>query len=279
MTQCDVERTVATAAAAVRDRLGGLQPGIAIILGSGLGGLVRHIADPVEIPYAAIPGFPTPAIPGHAGRAVAGRIGEAEVLAYAGRFHSYEGHSPAVAALPVRVAHALGVTTLFVSNAAGGIRRSFRAGDLMLIRDHLNLMWRNPLVGPVHHGELRFPDMSAPYDHDLLAQLRAAARAAEVPLVEGVYAGLLGPSYETPAEIRMLERLGADAVGMSTVPEVLAARAAGMRVAGLSCIANPASGLAVTPLDHAGVLRAVERAQAAFERVVTGWIRSMGRRS
>src|SRR6185437_6257379 len=151
MTQCDVERTVATAAAAVRDRLGGLQPGIAIILGSGLGGLVRHTADPVEIPYAAIPG--------HAGRAVAGRIGEAEVLAYAGRFHSYEGHSPAVAALPVRVAHALGAHTLFVSNAAGGIRRTFRAGDLMLIRDHLNLMWRNPLVGPVHHGELRFPDM------------------------------------------------------------------------------------------------------------------------
>ncbi|MGH7627266.1 MAG: purine-nucleoside phosphorylase, partial [Gemmatimonadaceae bacterium] len=168
-----------------------------------------------------------------------------------------------------------GARTLLVSNAAGGIRRTFRSGDLMLIRDHINLMWRNPLAGEVPDGEQRFPDMSAPYDDELLEQVRAAARAAGVPLVLGVYAGLLGPSYETPAEIRMLERLGADAVGMSTVPEVLAARAGGMRVAGLSCIANPASGLAAAPLDHAGVLRAVERAQAAFERVVTGWIRGM----
>ena len=275
MTRSDVERTVAAAAAAVRDRLGGLQPGIAIILGSGLGGLVRHIADPVEVPYAAIPAFPTPAIPGHAGRAVAGRIGEAEVLAYAGRFHLYEGHSPAVATLPVRVAHALGAHTLFVSNAAGGIRRTFRAGNLMLIRDHLNLMWRNPLVGPVHHGELRFPDMSSPYDDELLTLLRAASRAAAVPFVEGVYAGVLGPSYETPAEIRMLERLGADAVGMSTVPEVLVARAAGMRVAGVSCISNLASGIGDIPLDHADVLRATSRAQEAFERLVVGWVGQM----
>ena len=266
------DRVIASTAAVVRSRLGALQPRIAIILGSGLGGLVRHIADPVEIPYAAIPEFPTPAIPGHAGRAIAGRIGEAEVLAYAGRFHQYEGHSPAVAALPVRVAHALGVNTLFVSNAAGGIRRTFRVGDLMLIRDHINLMWRNPLVGPVRDGELRFPDMSSPYDHELITLLRAAALAAAVPLVEGVYAGVLGPSYETPAEIRMLERLGADAVGMSTVPEVLAARAAGMRVAGVSCISNLASGVGDIPLDHADVLRATSRAQEAFERLVVGWV-------
>ena len=266
------DRVIASTAAVVRSRLGALQPRIAIILGSGMDGLVRHIADPVEIPYAAIPGFPTPAIPGHAGRAIAGRIGEAEVLAYAGRFHQYEGHSPAVAALPVRVAHALGVNTLFVSNAAGGIRRTFRVGDLMLIRDHINLMWRNPLVGPVRDGELRFPDMSSPYDHELITLLRAAALAAAVPLVEGVYAGVLGPSYETPAEIRMLERLGADAVGMSTVPEVLAARAAGMRVAGVSCITNPASGMGDAPLAHAEVLRATSRAQEAFERLVVGWV-------
>ncbi|HEX5408440.1 MAG TPA: purine-nucleoside phosphorylase [Gemmatimonadaceae bacterium] len=269
------DRAIASAAAAVRARLGGLQPRIAIVLGSGLGGLVRRIADPVEIPYAAIPGFPIPAIPGHAGRAVAGRIGEAQVLAYAGRFHPYEGHSPADVALPVRVAHALGAHTLLVSNAAGGIRHTFRTGDLMLIRDHLNLMWRNPLVGPVHHGELRFPDMSSPYDDELLTLLRAAAHAAAVPFVEGIYAGVLGPSYETPAEIRMLERFGADAVGMSTVPEVLCARAADMRVAGVSCITNAASGIGDARLDHADVLRATGRAQEAFDRLVVGWVRQL----
>jgi purine-nucleoside phosphorylase len=183
-----------------------------------------------------------------AGRVVAGTLGGCDVVAFAGRFHLYEGHPPRLAALPVRLAHALGARTLFVSNAAGGIRRTFHPGDLMLIRDHINLMWRNPLIGPVGDGEERFPDMSEPYDAKLLALLREAALEVGLPVVEGVYAGLLGPSYETPAEVRMLERLGADAVGMSTIPEVLVARALGMRVAGVSCITNLAAGIAPTPL-------------------------------
>lgn len=268
MARGEVESTVAAAAAAVRNRIGALQPRIAIILGSGLGGFTRRVDDPVSIPYASIPGFPASTVQGHASLVIAGRIGDVDVLAFAGRFHLYEGHPSAIAALPVRLAHALGVRTLFVSNAAGGIRRSFRVGDLMLIRDHINLMWRNPLAGPVVAGEVRFPDMSAPWDGELLALMRRAAREAGIPIVEGVYAALRGPSYETPAEIRMLELLGADAVGMSTVPEILAARAAGLRVAGVSCITNLASGMGSAPLEHGEVLHVAQRTQEAFERLV-----------
>ncbi|MGH7650088.1 MAG: purine-nucleoside phosphorylase, partial [Gemmatimonadaceae bacterium] len=185
----------------------------------------------------------------------------------------YEGYDAAAAALPVRVAHALGAESLFVSNAAGAIRRALRAGDLMIIRDHINLMWRNPLAGPVAPHETRFPDMSAPYHPALVAALRSAAASIGMALGEGVYAAVLGPSYETPAEIRMLERLGADAVGMSTVPEVIAARALGLRVAGVSLITNPAAGLGGAPLAHAEVLAAGERAAADFERLVRAYLR------
>ena len=184
----------------------------------------------------------------------------------------YEGHDAALAGFPVRVLHALGVPVLFVSNAAGGIRRTFRAGDLMLIRDHLNLMFRNPLIGALEPGDTRFPDMSTPYDDDLCAQLRTHAAALGILLQEGVYAGLLGPTYETPAEVRMLATLGADAVGMSTVPEVIVARAIGMRVAGISCVTNLASGISPYPLSHAEVLETTTRVAAQFEALVERFV-------
>ena len=256
------------AADAVRAALGVERPAAAIILGSGLGGLAERLEDARRVPFAEVPGFPSATVVGHAGALIAGRLGGREVVALAGRFHMYEGHDASLAAFPVRVLHALGARTLVVSNAAGGVRRTFRAGDLMLIHDHLNLMWRNPLVGPVEPGDVRFPDMSAPYDPALLALLREASREEGVPVVEGVYAGLLGPTYETPAEVRMLERLGADAVGMSTVPEVIVARAIGMRVAGVSCITNMACGIQVGPLDHAEVIETSARVADRFQRLV-----------
>jgi len=192
------------------------------------------------------------------------------VLALAGRFHMYEGHPAALAAFPIRVLHALGAKTLIVSNAAGGVRSTLRAGDLMLIRDHINFMFRNPLIGPAEGGEPRFPDMSAPYDEQLAALTRDVARQEKIPLAEGVYCGLLGPSYETPAEVRMLSLLGADAVGMSTVPEVIAARAMGMRTLGISCVTNMACGLSTEPITHADVIETTARVAAKFECLVTG---------
>lgn len=267
--------TPRAAADAIRPRLRA-EPSLALILGSGLGALADEVEDAASIPFAEVPGFPTATVQGHAGRLVSGTLEGCPVLVLAGRFHLYEGHDEQLAALPVRIAHALGARTLFVSNAAGGIRRTFRAGDLMLIRDQINLMWRNPLTGPVEEGEERFPDMSDPYDPGLLAILRDSAGAIGVPVVEGVYAGLLGPTYETLAEVRMMERLGADAVGMSTVPEVIAARALGMRVAGVSCISNPAAGLSAQPLSHAEVIETTERVRDRFVALLREFVRRAG---
>lgn len=260
------------AAQAVRARIGTGAPVAAIVLGSGLGGLANRIVDPVVVPFADIPGFPATTVTGHAGTLIGGTLGGRPVVALAGRFHMYEGHDAALAGFPVRVFHALGAQTLFVSNAAGGIRPAFHAGDLMLIRDHLNLMFRNPLVGAVEPGDERFPDMSAAYDVELADQLRDHAAALRIPLQEGVYAGLLGPTYETPAEVRMLATLGADAVGMSTVPEVIVARALGMRVAGVSCITNLASGISPHPLSHAEVIETTTLVAERFERLVERFV-------
>ena len=260
------------AAGVLRNSLGASQPAVTIVLGSGLGGLAHRVGDARSVDFADVPGFPVTSVSGHAGKVITGSLGGRHVLLLAGRFHMYEGHGAAVAGFPVRVAHALGARILFVSNAAGGVRRTFRPGDLMLIRDHINLMWRNPLFGPVEPGDLRFPDMTDPYDLELSAGLRSAAIALGTPLVEGVYCGLSGPAYETPAEVRMLERLGADAVGMSTVPETLVARALGIRVAGISCITNPAAGLALAPLDHAEVLETTTRVAVRFEQLVERWV-------
>lgn len=265
----------ARAAAAVRGRLGAFDPVAAIVLGSGLGGLATRLHAPVTIPYAEIPGFPPSTVAGHAGQLLAGTLSGRRVLAMAGRFHMYEGHDAALAAFPARVLHALGAPVLILSNAAGGVRRDFAPGTLMLIDDHLNLTFRNPLIGPVEPGDDRFPDMSAPYDPALRALARSVAQARGIALEEGVYAGLLGPAYETRAEVRMLAAFGADAVGMSTVPEVLVARALRMRVLGISCITNLAAGLSAAPITHAEVLETTAVAAERFEALVTGIVAAL----
>ena len=261
------------AAAAIRRRIGSDTPVVGLILGSGLAGLADRFEDARRVSYVDIPGFPVPTVIGHPGVLVAGMLAGRRAVALAGRFHMYEGHDATLAALPARVLAALGADVLFVSNAAGGIRRTFRPGDLMVIADHVNLTGRNPLFGPVEPGDLRFPDMSDPYDRDLRAALHRAGKRAGVALVEGVYGWALGPSYETPAEVRMFERIGLDAVGMSTVPEVIAARASGMRVAGVSCVTNLACGITSSPIDHEEVLAVTREAGSRFESVVLEWIR------
>jgi purine-nucleoside phosphorylase len=270
------EAAIAAAAEAVGRRLKGTKPGVAIVLGSGLGFLADDVQGAVRIPYADIPGFPQPGVAGHKGELVGGTLDGTPVLVQNGRFHLYEGHAADTAALPVRVFSRLGVGVLVVTNAAGGIRPTFRPGTLMLIADHINLMFRNPLIGPVLEGEERFPDMSNPYDPGLRGRARDVARDLRIPLEEGVYVGLLGPSYETPAEIRMLQRLGADAVGMSTVPEVIAARARAMRCVGFSTITNPAAGLSAEPLSHADVLRVGKAVGESLGRLVRGLIGTLG---
>ena len=263
------------AADAVRGRLGVGTPAAAIVLGSGLGALADRVRDARRVPYGEIPGFHAPKVVGHRGELIRGTLGGREVLLLAGRFHMYEGHDAREAAFPVRVVHALGARTLFVSNAAGGIRRTFKPGDLMVIADHINLMFRNPLIGAAEPGETRFPDMSAPWSPRLQALLETAAREQGILLQRGVYAGLLGPTYETPAEIRMLERIGADAVGMSTVPEVIVARALGMETAGISLITNPAAGISVTPLDHAEVVEVGKQSGEAFCALVERFVAAL----
>lgn len=258
------------AADVVRARLGSDRPVAAIILGSGLGGLAERVTDARRIPFADIPGFPSATVAGHAGMLVAGALGGRRVLLLAGRFHMYEGHEAALAAFPTRVLHALGVRTLIVSNAAGGVRTTLKPGDLMLIRDQLNLMFRNPLLGPIGKGEIRFPDMSAPFDADLSTLAMTVAREQGLELQEGVYCGLLGPAYETPAEVRMLTLIGADAVGMSTVPEVIMACSLGMRVLGVSCITNLACGLTPAPITHAEVIETTAQAAARFQQLIGG---------
>jgi purine-nucleoside phosphorylase len=258
------------AADAVGERLGGLRPRVAIVLGSGLGSVADAVKSAIRIPQSEIPGFPEPGAPGHKGELVGGTLEGVPVVVQSGRFHLYEGHAPDVAALPTRVFAALGATTLVVTNAAGGIRLTFRPPTLMLIADHINLMFQNPLVGPVAEGDERFPDMSDPYDPELRRLAREVARTERIALEEGVYAGLLGPSFETPAEIRMLQRLGADAVGMSTVPEVIAARARGVRCLGFSSITNVAAGLSAQKLSHLEVLEAGKQISGQLEQLIRG---------
>jgi purine-nucleoside phosphorylase len=258
------------AADAIRSRLPREPLAAAIVLGSGLGSLADEIEHPVTIPYREIPGFPSATVAGHAGALIAGQLDGRLVLALAGRFHMYEGYGARLAAFPARVAYALGAPVLIVSNAAGGVNRMWQPGDLMLIRDHINLMFRNPLIGALEAGDQRFPDMSEPYDGGLGSLARAVAAEQGIALREGVYAGLLGPAYETAAEVRMLGLLGADAVGMSTVPEVIVARAIGMRVLGISCITNLACGLSNTPITHAEVLETTAKAATRFSRLVGG---------
>jgi purine-nucleoside phosphorylase len=270
-----VTASAADVARQVSQRIPVEPPVLGLVLGSGLGGLANRIEKTGSIPYPAIPGFAACTVPGHSGRLIAGTLAGQPVVALAGRFHAYEGHSAAETVFPIRVLHALGASTLLVSNAAGGIRRSMTPGELMIIRDHVNLTWSNPLTGPLVPGDERFPDMSEPWDPELRRLLALSAEAVGVPVTEGVYVGLAGPSYETPAEVRMLEVLGADAVGMSTVHEVIVARAMGMRVAGMSCITNLASGLTDKPVSHDDVIEVTKAAAEKFERVAIEFLRRL----
>lgn len=265
------------AATFVRERVGASfeAPVCGIILGSGLGGLAAQIEHATRIPFTEVPGFPSATVAGHAGQLILGTLAGRPVALMAGRFHMYEGHEAAVAAFPVRVFHALGAPVYVASNAAGGVRRTFEPGTLMVIADHINLMYRNPIIGPAESGDERFPDMSEPYDQKLQLQLHAAAKATGLSLEVGVYCGLLGPTYETPAEVRMLERLGADAVGMSTVPEVIVARAIGMRVAAVSCITNKAAGLSPHALNHEEVVETGKAVASSFEALITEFVRHL----
>jgi purine-nucleoside phosphorylase len=256
------------AADALRQLSGELRPSVAIVLGSGMAGITDLLENPRRLPFGEISGMPEAKVQGHSGDVVAGTLNSIPVLCQSGRVHLYEGGEPGASVRLVRAFARIGVRTLVLTNAAGGLRRTFRPGDLMLIRDHLNLSFRSVLAGPVVAGEERFPDMSDPYDHELRLLARETAKSLGIGLQEGVYAGVLGPSYETAAEIRMLERLGADAVGMSTVPEILVARANGLRCLGFSLISNLAAGMETTPLTHADVLAVAGRATAALGQLL-----------
>jgi purine-nucleoside phosphorylase len=265
------------AADAVRARAPG-RPRVGIILGSGLGGVADAIERPTRIAYRDIPGFPDVTVVGHTGELIVGTLAGTPVIAVSGRFHLYEGHDAALAGFPVRVLHALGAATLIVSNAAGSARRALTPGTLVVLTDHVNFMFRNPLIGPLEEGDTRFPDMSAPYDPELRALAHRIAAGQGTPLEDGVYFGELGPSYETKAEVRMLAALGADVVGMSTVPEVTVARARGMRVLGFSCVTNFACGLAAAPISHEEVIETTARVAGRLQAIVRGVVETLSRR-
>ncbi len=267
-------KAVAQSVEFLRRRVRG-KPRVMFVLGSGLGALGDEIEDAVRIPFGEIPGFAPPAVEGHKGMFVAGQLEGVDVVAMQGRFHLYEGHDADVAALPIRAMAALGARTLIVSNAAGALNPAFPAGMLMIIDDHINFMWHNPLIGPVVAQDERFPDMSRPYDSELQELAERVALENRIPMTRGVYLAVLGPSYETPAEIRMFRRFGGDAVGMSTIPEVIAARAMGVRVLGISLITNPAAGSTGVPLSHHEVIEAGHEASGRFITLVRGVVRSL----
>jgi len=245
------------------------RPQIGLILGSGLGSLAEEIEQEVKLDYKNIPYFPESTVEGHAGKLIIGKLEGKTVIACQGRCHYYEGYNLREVTYPVRIMQALGVKTLIVTNTAGGINKSFQPGDIMVIEDHINLIGENPLRGK-NEKELgpRFPDMSEAYAKDLRNLAVRAANELGMKLQKGVYAALSGPSYETPAEIRFLSIIGADAVGMSTVPEVIVANQANIKVLGLSCITNMASGVLERKLDHAEVIETANKVQADFKKLV-----------
>ena len=246
-----------------------LVPRLGMVLGSGLGSLADEIEDSVEIPFEEMPGWPAPSVPGHSGRLILGSLRGLAVVCLRGRLHMYEGLSERLVVEPALLLGRLGAPVLLLTNASGGVNPAFGAGTLMVMRDHLNLTGRNPLMGP-NEDDLgpRFPDMTEVWDAELRARLHAAGRAEDVALAEGVYLGLTGPTYETPAEVRMIRGLGADAVGMSTVMEAVAAHWAGTRVCGVSLVTNAGAGLSPTPLTHAEVVEAADQAGPHLARVI-----------
>ncbi|HTM20123.1 MAG TPA: purine-nucleoside phosphorylase, partial [Kofleriaceae bacterium] len=271
---------IEAARAAIEERAGGRRPQVGLILGSGLGPFADALEDSIAIPYADIPHFPTSTVVGHAGRLVLGTLAGVPCAAMQGRVHCYEGHGAARVAFPARVLIALGARTLIVTNAAGGVNPAFEPGTLMLISDHINLLGENPLTGD-NEEQLgpRFPDMTAAYDPALRALARGVAASLGVTLAEGVYAAMPGPTYETPAEVRMLHTLGADATGMSTVPEVIAAAHMGARVLGISCITNKAAGLSPDKLSHDEVTATAARIRTTFESLLTAIVTAIGQES
>jgi purine-nucleoside phosphorylase len=268
ITPADQAERLAALVAAVRDRTD-LVPDIGIVLGSGLGGLADELADPVTIPFDALPGWPAATAPGHIGRLLLGRLGGRPVVLLQGRFHLYEGNDAGLVVQPVLLFHALGARILVLTNAAGGLDPSFGPGTLMVMADHINLTGRSPLIGR-NDDSLgpRFPDMTDAWSPRLRRALHAAGAAEEVELREGIYVGLTGPAYETPAEVRMLAASGGDAVGMSTVLECMAARWVGLEVCGISLVTNPGAGYTGVPLAHEDVLEESAEAGPRLARVI-----------
>lgn len=242
------------------------QPSIGIILGSGLGAFAEWVTDSTVLPYRDIPHFPISTVAGHAGKLILAKCEYRPLAIMAGRFHHYEGYSLEKVTFPIRVLAKLGIKTLIVTNAAGGISADFKPGDLMFIKDHINLMGSNPLIGKNDESEWgpRFPDMTNTYTPTLRSLGMKSASELEIPCHEGVYLATTGPSYETPAEIRMMRTLGADAVGMSTVPEVIVARQMGLQILGISCITNMAAGMLKQPIDHREVQQTGDRVKPKF---------------
>lgn len=260
----------------LREQLKGFTPEIGLILGSGMGDFAAQVQNPVVIPYHDIPGFPRSTVEGHEGQWVCGTLEGRKVMIMQGRFHYYEGYSIQTVAIPVRVMRSLGATTLVVTNAAGAVNSSYKPGDIMVIRDHLHLIYQNPLMGAnASEFGTRFPDTSNAYPADLASMAVEEARKAGLTAHQGVYLMNTGPSYETPAEVRMASRLGADAVGMSTVPEVITAVHAGMRVLGISYIANMAAGLSSHALSHQEVMDTMTSIKEPFTRFLTQALRKL----
>ncbi len=268
----DYRSRILGAADAIERRIG-ITPSVALVLGSGLGAVADSLDEATRIPYEEIPGWPSSTVEGHAGQLVVGQSDGQAVAVMQGRVHLYEGYSPWEVTLPVRVLAKLGCRALILTNAAGGINPEFAPGDLMMLSDHLNLQGSNPCAGPnlEEFGE-RFFDMTAPYDARLRELAHEVASTQGVALHEGIYAALLGPSFETAAEVRMLAGLGADAVGMSTAPETIAARHAGLRVAAISCVTNLAAGLSPDPLDHEEVMEVGARVRSTMTGLLTGLV-------
>jgi purine-nucleoside phosphorylase len=262
--------------AAVRSRTD-LVPQLGMILGSGLGSVADEVVDAVSIPFQDLPGWPPPTAPGHAGRLLLGRLDDLPVICLQGRLHLYEGHSERLVVEPVLLMGRLGAPIVLITNAAGGVNTRYPAGTLMLIEDHINMTGRNPLIGPNDDaiGD-RFPDLVNAWDKDLRALMRRAATDEDILLEEGVYIGLTGPTYETPAEVDMMRALGADAVGMSTVLEAIAGRWAGTRLVGVSLVTNPGAGVTGEPLSHEEVLEAADAAGPQFTRLVRRFVRLLG---
>ncbi|MFI5199247.1 MAG: purine-nucleoside phosphorylase [Candidatus Limnocylindrales bacterium] len=284
MTDADPSRPIAPAEqparlaaleAAVRARTD-LVPRVGIVLGSGLGGLADALTEPVAIPFAELPGWPAATAPGHLGRLLLGNLEGVPVVMLQGRFHLYEGNDSGLVVQPVLLMGRLGARTVVLTNAAGGLNPAYGAGTLMVLADHLNLTGRTPLLGPnADQIGPRFPDLTDVYAPALRAQLHAAAAAEGTALKEGIYVGLLGPSYETPAEVRLFRTFGGDAVGMSTVLEAIACRWAGLQVAGISLVTNPGAGYSGVPLSHEEVLAAGQEAGPRLAGVIQRFVREL----